>query len=141
MVNKCTVLFFRVNVVCVCIIGLFALLTGCAQSHAVKRPTGKIAIQMMRFPRSPERIVLLLPLRGKLAETGEAIRNGFLAAYYYGKKKNAHIANVTVIDTTSGPIRKLYRKASLADADVVIGPLLKRNVETIVHHLKKLKCA
>lgn len=79
----------------------------------------------------PQNITLMLPLKGKgnLALTSQAIRNGFLAAYY----TNHLQLNIRIIDTTDGDIAALYRAAVANDADIVVGPLTKNEVETLTN--------
>jgi len=83
---------------------------------------------VMRFPNAPPQIALLLPLQGRLGGSGRAIRNGFLAAYYYAKKNYKHSANIHVFDTSTSNIITLYQRAIAKGAQVVVGPLSKHNV-------------
>jgi len=79
-------------------------------------------------------VALLLPLQGSQGESGQATRNGFLAAYYYAKQNNASdLPQVTVIDTSGGNIGDLYQQAVAGGADFIVGPLTKLEVQTLAN--------
>ena len=78
---------------------------------------------------TPQQVALLLPLQGQLASTAEAIRNGFMAAYY--QNPNNQTIKISVYDTSHGDIRLIYKQAIANGADFVIGPLTKENVQTL----------
>lgn len=80
--------------------------------------------------KPPQHIALLLPLSGVLAKQGQAIRNGFLAAYYQ-KKSSGYAPNISVFDTSKDSITTTYNLALQSGADVIVGPLLKSEVETL----------
>lgn len=83
--------------------------------------------------QTQSKIVLLIPMHGKLAATGTAIRNGFLAAYYYDKSQTGPTPKVQVIDSSQGDITTLYQQAVDQGASLVVGPLLKNNVAAIAN--------
>jgi len=74
----------------------------------------------------PRRIALLLPLSGRLANAGQAIRDGLMAAYY-DQPEYVDRPRIEVYDTgTEGPgVTAAYERAVDAGADFVIGPLAK----------------
>ncbi len=74
----------------------------------------------------PKHIALLLPLSGPLKPQGEAIRNGFFAAFY--AKQANYAADITVYDSHNQAISLLYQQAKNQGADFVVGPLLKTNI-------------
>lgn len=80
---------------------------------------------------SPNNIALLLPLNGKLEKAGQAIRDGFLAAYYQNKNTQQNNPTITLYDTSSEHINTLYDRATLNGADIIIGPLSKNNVNLL----------
>ena len=78
----------------------------------------------------PQHIALLLPLQGALAESGQAVRNGFLSAYYGSPFQ--HQQSVSFIDTAQNPsIPAAYQQALGQGADGVVGPLTKENVQQL----------
>lgn len=85
---------------------------------------------------SPKHIALLLPLEGPLAESAKAIRNGFTAAYYQSKQKNANAPIITVLDTSQGNISQIYALALQKGADMVVGPLTKQKIAQLVEHTR-----
>jgi len=80
-------------------------------------------------PHTPTKIALLLPLHGKYGRQGQAIRNGFMTAYYDTKTQNKQ--KVTVIDTSKGDIKQHYQTAIQQGADFVIGPLTKTHIQQL----------
>ncbi len=80
--------------------------------------------------RHPQHIVLLLPLQGPLGASGQAVRDGFLSAYYASPNKSQQ--TVSFIDTTQNPdISAVYQQALSQGADAVVGPLTKEDVQTL----------
>lgn len=75
-------------------------------------------------------VVLMLPLKGELASNSQAIRNGFLAAYHQARKNHPEI-NIKVIDTADSDLYALYHQVVEGGADIVVGPLTKKEVEII----------
>ncbi len=80
-----------------------------------------------RMPGLPQRIALLLPLTGELSGPGEAIRDGFMAAY----EANQSDSTIKFYDTNQKDIVATYQQAIQEGADFVIGPLKKQDVTTI----------
>lgn len=74
----------------------------------------------------PRRMALLVPLSGRLANAGQAIRDGLMAAYY-DQPEYVERPRIRVYDTGSeGPgVTTAYERAVDAGADFVIGPLAK----------------
>lgn len=71
----------------------------------------------------PKQIALLLPLSGPLSAPGNALREGFMAAYQaHGATKTT---GVKIYDTEKQDIVKLYQQALTEGADYVVGPLTK----------------
>jgi outer membrane PBP1 activator LpoA protein len=80
--------------------------------------------------KQPGKIALLLPLSGPLASSGQALREGFLSAYYSVGNNNS--VEVTVIDTTNNrDFHALYQQAVAEGNELVIGPLTKENVSLL----------
>ncbi len=81
----------------------------------------------------PERIALLLPLSGRFARAGEAVRDGILAAYYLRRARPEQV--IRIYDTESSPdILDLYRQAVADGAGFVIGPLNKARIERLARY-------
>jgi outer membrane PBP1 activator LpoA protein len=75
----------------------------------------------------PTHLALLLPLSGPLANAGQAVRDGFVAAFYHAGSKGL----VRVYDTNGAPVAGLYEQAVNDGAQLVVGPLDKQSVVDI----------
>ncbi len=81
----------------------------------------------------PDRVALLLPLSGKFAKAGEAIRDGFLAAYFT-KRPNKQ-QQIRIYDATDdAKINEIYQLAIDDGAEFVIGPLSKEAVQSLAEN-------
>lgn len=77
-------------------------------------------------------VALMLPLSGKLATTGKAVRDGLFAAYYQAKEAGAQVPEIRVYDTAqSNDFWALYKQAILDGNELIIGPLEKSAVERL----------
>lgn len=80
--------------------------------------------------QQPQQVALLLPMQGKLAEAGEAVRDGFFAAYFEALANGRHTPEVRQYDS-SGDALAAYQQAIADGADLVIGPIDKEKVTEI----------
>ena len=85
-----------------------------------------------RYQRTSEplRVALLLPNSGPLAQSGDAIRSGFMAAYYDSNKQYAP-QSVQVYNTAQNNVTLLYKQAVANGSNLIIGPLTKEDVVAI----------
>jgi len=80
----------------------------------------------------PQRIALLLPLTGPLANTGKAIRDGFMAAYYETLSKGFPAPAVTIINAADMESPdQAYAQAIQSGSQWVVGPLGKNDVQIL----------
>lgn len=79
----------------------------------------------------PKQITLLLPLQGANGANGQAIRNGFLTAYYYAKQRQPDAPTVNVVDTSGGNVVELYQQAVAQGSDFIVGPLTKTELTAL----------
>ncbi|MCH9770297.1 MAG: penicillin-binding protein activator [Gammaproteobacteria bacterium] len=79
--------------------------------------------------KTPQNITLLLPLSGRLAKIGDAIRNGFMAAYY--AQKNTQL-DINIINTAQSDVVTQYRQAEASGSDFIVGPLTKNNIRRLL---------
>lgn len=79
--------------------------------------------------QQPKKIALILPLKGRLAEAGEAVSDGFFAAYYQ-QINNNNLPNVRKYDS-SQDATAAYQQAVNDGADLIIGPVDKDGVNRI----------
>lgn len=82
----------------------------------------------------PKHLALILPLQGPLGASGQAVKEGFLNAYYETFAKTHQQQTISFYDTSLEPnIGILYQKALAKGADMIIGPLTKEEVQTLLH--------
>jgi uncharacterized protein len=76
----------------------------------------------------PDRIAVLLPLSGRLAPAGRAIRDGLMAAFE--ELPQAARPTLRFFDTDAGAAGAYYGAEDWR-ADMLVGPLTKENVQTV----------
>lgn len=77
-------------------------------------------------------IAVLLPLTGKLKSAADAIKDGILAAYYDDLSAGQIAPKITFYDTYEANLEDIYAQASIEGAELVIGPLNREHVATLV---------
>lgn len=80
----------------------------------------------------PQRIALLLPQQGSFAKAADAVRDGFLAAYY-AQPEDGYRPAIQLYDSGNNPadITTAYQRAVREGAQFVIGPLDKNAVNVL----------
>jgi len=91
-------------------------------------PGATVPVQPAMAPVT--RFALLLPLSGAQSAAGEAVREGFVAAWL--ADAGAGRPEVTILDEERSGARAAFERAAGADATMVIGPLLKESVAEIL---------
>ncbi|RZU97902.1 penicillin-binding protein activator [Spiribacter vilamensis] len=79
----------------------------------------------------PRRVAVLLPLSGDLADAGQAVRDGLLAAYYADDADRPALAFFDV-GANGMDVISAYREAIAAGAGRIIGPLRKSAVRDLI---------
>jgi outer membrane PBP1 activator LpoA protein len=80
----------------------------------------------------PKHIALLLPLTGSLANSGKAVRDGFMAAYYQTLQRGYQVPEISIIDTeAAGSMELAYGDAIALGAEWAVGPLNKKSVSEL----------
>lgn len=80
-------------------------------------------------------IALLLPLQGPLANIGQSVKQGFLAA----AEENGSSPRIILIDTSvESSIQAAYTAAIAKNAQIIVGPLLKPEVQSIASFQTKI---
>ena len=80
------------------------------------------------------RIAVLLPFSGALAEAGQAVRDGILAAYYRSAASDTELRFYDTggaSDEVAERIAELYQRAVAEGAQQIIGPLTKGSVAAL----------
>ena len=80
----------------------------------------------------PARIALLLPLSGNFAKASDAIRDGFIAAYYSQTTKRSQTIKVYDTSDPSKSFTDVYQKAVTDGAQFIIGPLHKQSIQQLL---------
>ena len=80
--------------------------------------------------RPPERIALLLPFHGDLAEVAGVIRDGFLAAWF-AEASHSRRPTIELHDTSFEAAGVVHARAVEAGADFVVGPLRRGSVSSL----------
>lgn len=79
----------------------------------------------------PINLALLLPQSGPLASAARAIRNGFLSTHLFHLQTVPEV-NVKIYDTEQSDIVKLVDRAIAEGADMIVGPLDKDRVRSVI---------
>jgi len=83
----------------------------------------------------PRQIALLLPLSGNSASAGNAIKNGFLGAYFAAVSGIDTQQEIRVYDVNALGVSDAYSSAVQDGAEFVVGPLLRRSVAELATEL------
>ncbi|MFT5083572.1 MAG: outer membrane PBP1 activator LpoA protein [Lentisphaeria bacterium] len=73
--------------------------------------------------KQPRQIAILLPLSGNFELASQAIRDGFMAAFYQARSLGDTLPDLRFYDSAANDINILYDKAVLSGAQIIIGPL------------------
>ncbi len=107
------------------------------QQRYPNHPTRKAFIpellkSMRAAGQAPERLALLLPLNGELADAASAIRDGVFAAYYDTPAASSR-PSIQVYDSGATPEDTVaaYQQAITDGTQFIIGPLRKESVHAL----------
>ena len=84
--------------------------------------------------RKASHIALLLPFEGRYKQAAEAIRNGFLSAWF--NDQDTRKAIVSVHSVSADKVSAVYNSAIEQGADFVVGPLEKQTIENLLTSTK-----
>ncbi|MBT6123643.1 MAG: penicillin-binding protein activator [Halieaceae bacterium] len=88
---------------------------------------------------TPQQVALVLPLSGRLAPAGKAIRDGYLAHYFTARDKGDAPTEVKVIDSDLyGSATEAYTAAVQQGAQLVVGPLSKASVAELAKQTNRV---
>jgi len=79
----------------------------------------------------PDQVALILPVTGRLAAYGKAIRDGFFAAYYETLNQGGSVPTIKQYDSNNSNIDALYQQVITEGSKLVIGPLEKENLSAL----------
>lgn len=99
-------------------------------SHPASRMLlGEIIANYAALTAYPRRVALILPLKGPLASSSIAVRDGFLAAYFGEPADNR--PEISILDTSVLGARGAWEKAAEQGAEFIVGPLSKDEVAAL----------
>ena len=84
---------------------------------------GQLRQAGLRYNTRPGKVALLLPLRGAFREAAEAVRDGFMAAWYHSERYRPLLS---IYEANSLNIEQAYAQALAEGADFIVGPLEKQ---------------
>lgn len=84
-----------------------------------------------QYVQRPANIGLLLPLSNQYKKAATALRDGFIAAWYFDKQGQGG-SNINIYDANSLNILEVYQQAVADGVEYVVGPLEKEAVKTLL---------
>lgn len=103
-----------------------------ADHPAAEQLPGGLELIKELAANKPQQIALILPLTGKLAPYGKAVRDGFIAALYQTKERGGQVPRLQVYNSdASDDFIQLYHQAVAEGAELVIGPLNKQRLQLL----------
>ena len=82
----------------------------------------------------PDRIALLLPLSGTFAKASDAIRDGFIAAYYSQSTDRKQVIKIYDTSNPQKTFNDIYQQAVNEGAQYIVGPLKKQSIQQLLEH-------
>ena len=102
------------------------------QHPANKELPGGLQLIKELAANRPQQVALLLPLTGKLAPFGKAVRDGFIAALYQTRNRGGKVPRVKIYNTENhSDFMALYQQAISEGAETIIGPLEKHRLSLL----------
>ncbi len=89
------------------------------------------ALQERASHVAPQQLALLLPMSGPLQSAGEAVLDGFIRELMAHFPQPEQRPWVNVIDTAETPALEALARAQQQGAELIVGPLAKKDVETV----------
>lgn len=97
--------------------------------HPAANPLPGGLAYLINTPPKAEKVAIILPLSGRLAPAGRAVRDGYLASYYASRESGGPQYDILVLDQDSyGSASVAYDVALTQGASIVVGPLSKEAV-------------
>lgn len=101
-------------------------------SHPASNPLPGGLQQLLQPAPAPTRVALVLPLSGRLAPAGKAVRDGYLASYFRARSAGEAPGDILIIDSDRYTgASEAYNDAVLQGAQLVVGPLSKTAVTEV----------
>ena len=100
---------------------------------ASQRRPADLQLLKQLVEEQPQQIAVILPLSGKLANAGKAIRDGMMASFYHARSTQDFTPSIRFYDSQANPIAVLYDRAINEGAALVIGPLDKGVIKELLN--------
>ncbi len=100
---------------------------------AQKQIIGTLTKELESIQSRPEKLALLVPLDGRISRSSKAIRDGFIAAHFATTNDRKKI-ELRIYNTSGKDVTKVYDEAVQNGAQLVIGPLKRKNVKKLSQH-------
>jgi outer membrane PBP1 activator LpoA protein len=98
-------------------------------AHPLTQPLpDSLGAALLLTPTKVNNVSVMLPLSGRFATTGDAIRQGMLAAYF-ALNAEQEAPKIRFLDTATLTHQELVNQSE--GSDWVIGPLLKENIDAV----------
>jgi len=99
---------------------------------AAQHLPGELAYLSTMVLEQPTKIALILPLGGPNGAAGQAIKDGFLTAYFDAKQLGNRVPDLILIDSEEQQdFLALYQGAIAEGAELIIGPLEKQQIQLL----------
>lgn len=96
----------------------------------------KVEFSNQKLFNKPRKLALMLPLQGAHGKSAQAIRDGFLAAYY-AQKESQSKPTIQVYDTSAdASLSSVYNQAMNDGVDFIVGPLTKEEVDNLSNNTR-----
>ncbi len=106
------------------------------RGHPAMEIIDRLALPATLVLDYPKQIALLLPLSGGTARVGQAVQNGFMAAYFSTLPGLDEFQTIHVYDVSSeGGASAAYTTAVADGAEFVVGPLLRDSVISLANDI------
>ncbi len=103
--------------------------TAAHPAHSAAHPLPGGLEELAQSTGSIDSVALILPLSGRLAAAGRAVRDGYLAGYFAARQRGVAPDNLLVLDSEAfAGASEAYQHAVANGAQLVVGPLQKEAV-------------
>jgi outer membrane PBP1 activator LpoA protein len=103
--------------------------------HPAEQHAQDVALPADTSRKAMRSVALLLPLSGRNSAGAEAVRDGFLAAWYGARGVQSVTPTIEVYDTGATPdtLMTAYRRALDGGAEFVVGPLTREDTTVLAN--------
>jgi len=104
--------------------------------HQIAASDVAVEFNNQKLFNKPKKLALMLPLQGAHGKSAQAIRDGFLAAFY-AQRESQSKPTIQVYDTSvASSLSNIYNQAMNDGADFIVGPLTKEEVDNLSDNIR-----